>query len=527
MTAVLLLARYRRPILITVLLLLLVLAQCSKATDKNKSNCGQSPTISAGGLSYPVDVSTPITSGFGPRDGGYHYGVDFGVPEGTPVHALADGTVIAAQDEGVQGFGGWVVLSHTIDGKEMSSVYGHINKGGVLVTVGQQIKSGDVIANSGNAGESSGPHLHFEIADGNRLTGGTRIDPTTILDRIKSGQTATATTTPGQNSNQQAAATSTAQDRNASTVIAAGQSLGAADDAIVIALAVGLVESELKNLASNAVPESLTYANDGTAPGDGLSIGIMQQQADMGYGTVSEIMTPSHAATEFYKRLLATSWQNKSFTEAAADVQKPRADLRGKYGNREAEARALFTRLAGHAAISGGGNCNTSNSNSGTGNGNAIVAAARSQIGLPYVWGGGDSHGPTGSPTAGFDCSGLTLYAVYVGTGQSLPHFTGTSSQSGQLQQGQSVTDISQAQPGDLVFFGSGSDAEHVGVYTGTSSGVAQMVHAPDFGQKVHEAPVSDGGTLIGIRRFAQSATATTTTTTAPASAAALPEGAR
>ncbi|MEU6586548.1 C40 family peptidase [Nocardia sp. NPDC046763] len=198
--------------------------------------------------------------------------------------------------------------------------------------------------------------------------------------------------------------------------------------------------------------------------------------------------------------------------------------MRGKYGDREAEARALFARLAGHAAIGGAGNCNTGNGNSGTGNGNAIVAAARSQIGRPYVWGGGDTNGPT---NGGFDCSGLTLYAVYVGSGQTLPHFTGDSTQSGQLQQGQAVTDISQAQPGDLVFFGSGADATHVGVYTGTSGGVAQMVHAPTEGQNVTEAPVSAGETLIGIRRFAQSPTATTTTTTAPAPAAALPQGAR
>ncbi|MFE4461626.1 peptidoglycan DD-metalloendopeptidase family protein [Nocardia tengchongensis] len=521
MTAVIALYRYRRAILITILLLMLVLAQCSKANDKNKSNCGQTPSVSVGGLSYPVDTSTPITSGYRTADRPDHRGVDWGVPVGTPVHALADGTVTAAQDTGVSGFGGWVVISHVIDGKAMSTVYGHMNPGGVLVTVGQQVKAGDVVANSGNSGQSTGPHLHFELWNGDRLARGTDTDPTPILDRIKNGQTGT-TTASGQAGNQQAAAVTTAQDRNASTVIAVGQQLGAADEAIVIALAVGLVESELRNLASDAVPESRGYPNDGVEPGDHASIGIMQQQADMGYGTVAEIMDPAHAATEFYKRLLATSWQNKSVTEAAADVQKPRADLRGKYGAREAEARTRFSRLAGHAAIGGKGNCNPANGNSGTGTGNAIVAAARSQIGRPYVWGGGDTNGPT---SGGFDCSGLTLYAVYTGTGTSLPHFTGDSTHPGQLQQGQAVTDINAAQPGDLVFFGSGSDATHVGIYTGTTGGVPQMVHAPTEGQNVTEAPVSAGGSLISIRRFAQSAT--TTTTTAPAPAAALPEGAR
>ena len=133
--------------------------------------------------------------------------------------------------------------------------------------------------------------------------------------------------------------------------------MGAPDQAIVIALSVGLVESELRNLASEAVPESKKYPNDAIAPGDALSIGIMQQQAGMGYGTVAQIMDPAHAATEFYKRLLATDWQSKDFTTAAADVQRPREDLRGKYGQREAEARDLFTRLQGIAPSGSPGGC--------------------------------------------------------------------------------------------------------------------------------------------------------------------------
>ncbi|WP_280382122.1 peptidoglycan DD-metalloendopeptidase family protein [Nocardia wallacei] len=509
--ALMALLRYRRIILAVVLVLLLLIAQCS-ARDKDNNACGPPPG-SVGGLVYPVDPSTPISSGYGPRDGGFHHGVDFGVPQGTPVYALADGTVTAAQDQGVQGFGGWVVLSHVIDGRPMSSVYGHIDPGGVHVEVGQQVRAGDVIASSGNAGESSGPHLHFELHDSpDRIRQSNPVDPTPLLDRIKNGET----TSDNADSDQRAATAtprSEAVDRNAVQVIEVGRAAGASDEAIVIALAVGLVESEMLNLASEAVPESKLYPNDGVAPGDADSVGVFQQRPSQGWGAVDDLMDVRHQADTFFQRLLASDWQHKSFTEAAADIQNPRKDLRGKYGAREDEARELFARLAGHAAAGGRG-CSPTPTTPPVpegGDGDTIVAAARAQIGRPYLWAGGNESGPTGDPP-GFDCSGLTLYAVHAGTGLQLPHYTGDSRQPGQFQQGQAVAftpateakpaDLSQAQPGDLVFFGAGTDADHVGIYTGTVNGVAMMVHAPDDGTSVVEVPVTDGGELIGVRRF-------------------------
>ena len=97
----------------------------------------------------------------------------------------------------------------------------------------------------------------------------------------------------------------------------------------------------------------------------------------------------------------------------------------------------------------------------------------------------------------------------------SLPHYTGDPDKPGQMGQGQPVADLSQAQPGDLVFFGSGQTAEHVGVYEGDG----KMIHAPDVGQPVTEAPVSKGGNLIAIRRY------TTTNGQSAVSAAAAQTG--
>lgn len=103
-----------------------------------------------------------ITSRFGPRihpifgTPDFHTGVDFAVPEGTPVHAAASGVVSFAGERG--GYGLLVVVEHR---GGFSTYYGHLSK--ILVEVGQYVEQGQVIALSGNTGLSTGPHLHFEI----------------------------------------------------------------------------------------------------------------------------------------------------------------------------------------------------------------------------------------------------------------------------------------------------------------------------------------------------------------------------
>ncbi|MEU2874611.1 transglycosylase family protein [Streptomyces olivoreticuli] len=104
----------------------------------------------------------------------------------------------------------------------------------------------------------------------------------------------------------------------------------------------------------------------------------------------------------------------------------------------------------------------------------AIADAALSQLGLPYVWGGGSTDGPTGG---GFDCSGLTTYAVHQGTegAVTLPRTTQE-----QRHAGQSVAreDI---RPGDLIVFDNDGNWGHVGIYIGDG----KMVHAPRPGKNV------------------------------------------
>ncbi|TMM12517.1 MAG: peptidase M23, partial [Actinobacteria bacterium] len=120
--------------------------------DDNPS--GTTATPSAAGLIWPVQG--PITSPFGPRWGGFHPGIDIGIPEGTPIHAAAAGTVIYCGWEG--GYGNLVVIDHH---NGIATAYAHQSR--IAVGCNQNVGQGDVIGYSGCTGFCTGPHLHFEV----------------------------------------------------------------------------------------------------------------------------------------------------------------------------------------------------------------------------------------------------------------------------------------------------------------------------------------------------------------------------
>lgn len=104
---------------------------------------------------------------------GYHTGVDFAVPVGTPVVAVADGKIENANWGKAYGTqlvqsvpGGWVIYAH------LSSAD---------VKPGAKVTKGQVIGKSGNTGNSSGPHLHFEMRNNIRWSAGQDIDPAAVL----------------------------------------------------------------------------------------------------------------------------------------------------------------------------------------------------------------------------------------------------------------------------------------------------------------------------------------------------------
>ena len=139
------------------------LAALIQAAAASASGSTGSGTVSAAGFLWPVDG--PVTSGFGWRWGRMHEGVDIAVATGTPVRAVAAGTVIHAGWLG--GYGNLVVVDH---GNGLSTAYAHNSS--YAVSVGQAVGQGDVVAYSGNTGNSSGPHVHFEV----RVNGGA-VDP--------------------------------------------------------------------------------------------------------------------------------------------------------------------------------------------------------------------------------------------------------------------------------------------------------------------------------------------------------------
>ncbi len=160
------------------------------------------PTTGAGALSG-VDIQTtrsassftlPLASGsysytspYGPRcipvqgASTYHLGQDLGASEGTPIQAVADGTVVRTFS-GNRYNAGYVVLQHRVDGETYHSAYYHMWDANTHVRTGQTVSAGQTIALVGNSGPSTAPHLHLEIWEGAWLNGASH-DPATWLDQ--------------------------------------------------------------------------------------------------------------------------------------------------------------------------------------------------------------------------------------------------------------------------------------------------------------------------------------------------------
>lgn len=119
-----------------------------------------------GGFAWPTPSSYVITSEWGNRADPFtgmragHNGMDIGAPTGTSVVAAQAGTVIRAGFWSGSGFGNVIIIDH---GGGLWSLYGHLVNGGVLVSVGQEVRKGDVIGQVGSTGRSTGPHLHFGV----------------------------------------------------------------------------------------------------------------------------------------------------------------------------------------------------------------------------------------------------------------------------------------------------------------------------------------------------------------------------
>jgi murein DD-endopeptidase MepM/ murein hydrolase activator NlpD len=104
---------------------------------------------------------------------GYHTGLDYAVPVGTDVHAIADGVIVNANWGKAYG----TQLVCAIDGGWI--IYAHLSA--TLVKPGDNVKAGQVIAKSGNSGNSSGPHLHVELRNHQRWSLGSDMDLSPLI----------------------------------------------------------------------------------------------------------------------------------------------------------------------------------------------------------------------------------------------------------------------------------------------------------------------------------------------------------
>jgi murein DD-endopeptidase MepM/ murein hydrolase activator NlpD len=116
---------------------------------------------------------------------GYHTGIDIKCPVGTPVYAAVDGKVCPG------GWGSAYGKQIVVDQKPLNdgtpnriaggwAIYAHLSE--VKVKAGQEIKKGDLIGLSGNTGNSTGPHLHYEVRNQERWTGGKDRDPMPFIN---------------------------------------------------------------------------------------------------------------------------------------------------------------------------------------------------------------------------------------------------------------------------------------------------------------------------------------------------------
>lgn len=130
-----------------------------------------------GTIQWPFPDPVPVSSGFGARHvancgfcSTFHEGLDFVPGAGTTIDSIADGIVSQADMTGP--YGNHVIIDHVINGQKVQTLYAHMMAGSIKVTVGQTVTVAQPIGQVGSTGNSTGPHLHFEVH-----LDGTPVDP--------------------------------------------------------------------------------------------------------------------------------------------------------------------------------------------------------------------------------------------------------------------------------------------------------------------------------------------------------------
>jgi len=144
-----------------------------------KQQMSQGSSSNAGDFVRPADG--PVTSGYGPRWGSTHFGIDLGRSGGgsDPIRAVADGTVLKSYYS--SSYGNVVYVTHYINNQLYTTVYAHMQNR--EVSDGQSVEQGQRLGYMGSTGHSTGPHLHFELHKGSwNFNKSNAIDPSKLIN---------------------------------------------------------------------------------------------------------------------------------------------------------------------------------------------------------------------------------------------------------------------------------------------------------------------------------------------------------
>jgi cell wall-associated NlpC family hydrolase len=286
-----------------------------------------------------------------------------------------------------------------------------------------------------------------------------------------------------------------------------------------IAANVQTVDKDKTTLEKAAIAN---YVSDGSAAGQNpifsnneKTLGAANEYNDIASGDINQAVANLHTAenklsaqeaqltTQQGQAQDAVSQEQAAVNANAQVVQEQTNALAQENGQiatlvaQQQAAEAAQAAQAASAKVAAAQQASTSSSSGGGGGsfnaaaanpppvapgGAGAVAAAESQLGVPYVWAAEE-------PGVGFDCSGLTAWA-WGQAGVSLPHYSGA-------QMGDSTpVSVSDLEPGDLLFYGPGGD-EHVAMYVSPGT----MIEAPDTGDVVHLTGLRLGDGFVGAGR--------------------------
>ncbi|MFC9895927.1 peptidoglycan DD-metalloendopeptidase family protein [Nocardia sp. NPDC127579] len=474
------------------------------ATQANPTVTG-TPSLAAGvgpiNRTLPLAVGTfTVSDTFGSR-GGDHRGVDMAATDGTPIFSVSDGKVVAAGP--ASGFGNWIVVdSVDTNGRGFSAVYGHMWDSGVLVRVGDTVRAGQQIALVGSAGESSGPHLHFEIVPGGRFTGGRQIDPMPWLDGAPTPDLGGAqwySNDPRCNRGFGTQGGALADGKVPEELEIWYRRAGSLCPEITPSLLAAQAKQESgfrRGLTSPAGAQGLAQFLPGTAaainPDDGQPYVI-----DADGNGVASVWDDGDAIIGQGRYMCAiagkvSQWISQGRVQGDATALTLAAYNAGEgavlasggmpnqYAAHLSETQPYVRNiLAMEPQYRSPGAQGRFTPGDGAG-GAQIVEAAHDWLGTPYAWGGGGPEGPSGG---GLDGPGLTAAAVFAASSGAV---TLARTVEQQWEAGSEVS-MSRVQPGDLVFsgFGPRGPAE-VGIYSGNGT----MIQAVPGNAGVSEVPV-------------------------------------